>query len=41
VVGEGVRARIARADYDADGVAREVAEVGLPAAYGEMLVLAS
>jgi putative phosphoesterase len=39
--GEGVRARIERAEYDAEGVAREVADVGLPAEYGEMLVLAS
>jgi putative phosphoesterase len=36
-----VRAAIERAPYDADAVARELAEVGLPAEYAEKLVLAA
>jgi putative phosphoesterase len=38
---EGVGARIERFTYDAEGVGREVAAAGLPAEYGEKLVLAA
>jgi putative phosphoesterase len=36
-----VHARIERADYDAEAVAREVAAAGLPVEYGEMLLAAA
>ena len=36
-----VVARIERVEYDAEAVAREVAEVGLPGEYAETLVLAA
>jgi predicted phosphodiesterase len=38
---EGVGARIERFTYDAEGVGREVVAAGLPAEYGEKLVLAA
>jgi putative phosphoesterase len=38
---EGVRPRIERFAYDADFVARRVAESGLPAEYGEKLLVAA
>ena len=37
----GVQARIERVEYDAERVAREVAEAGLPAEYREMLLRAA
>ena len=40
--GDGnVHARIERAEYDAEAVAREVAAAGLPGEYGEMLLAAA
>jgi putative phosphoesterase len=40
--GDGnVHARIERAEYDAEAVAREVAAAGLPCEYGEMLLTAA
>jgi len=39
--GEGVEARIERFDYDAEYVASQVAESGLPAEYGEKLLVAA
>jgi putative phosphoesterase len=41
VDGERVVADIERAEYDAEAVARELAEVGLPGEYAEKLVLAA
>jgi putative phosphoesterase len=38
---EADRARIERVAYDAEAVAREVAQAGLPAEYGEKLLLAA
>ena len=38
---EGVSVRIVRAEYDAEAVGREVVAAGLPAEYGEKLVLAA
>jgi putative phosphoesterase len=37
----GVRTRIERVEYDAEAVAREVSEAGLPGEYAEKLVLAA
>jgi putative phosphoesterase len=39
--GDGVTARIERAEYDAAAVGRELAEAGLPSEYAEKLVLAA
>jgi putative phosphoesterase len=39
--GEGIEARIERFEYDAEYVASQVAESGLPAEYGEKLLVAA
>jgi putative phosphoesterase len=39
--GDGVGARIERVEYDAEAVARDVAEAGLPGEYAEKLILAA
>ena len=39
--GHGVEAAIHRVAYDAEGVAREVAEAGLPSEYAQKLVVAA
>jgi hypothetical protein len=41
VVGDELMATIERVEYDAEDVARQVVEAGLPGEYGQKLLLAA